>query len=201
MPFISEEIWQQIKQLAAVEGETIMLAEFPCADQTKVDPQAINEMSWLQAVITGVRNIRGEMNISPAKSLPVLIEGADKTAHGYLAANNAYLCQFGKFESISVLKKGEHVPESATALVGELRVLVPLGSFIDASAEIIRLNKDLEKTQAGIDAVNGRLNNSAFTDKAPKAIIAKAEQQLAEFQSANTLLLEQIERMQKYIDA
>ena len=201
MPFISEEIWQQVKSLAAVEGETIMHCPYPLSDSSLIDQSAIDEMTWLQAVITGVRNIRGEMNISPAKPLPILIEGADQLAHDHIAANQHYLNKFGRFESITVLNEGEHAPESATALVGNLRVLVPLGSFIDAGAEIKRLNKDLDKTQMGIDRVNRRLNNSAFTDKAPRAIIEKAEQQLAGLESAKSVLLEQIERMRQFLDS
>ena len=200
MPFISEEIWQHVKPLAAAKGETIMHCPYPQSNSELIDQFAIDEMSWLQAVITGVRNIRGEMNISPAKPLPILVEGAEQFERDYLAANNNYLRNFGRFESITILDRGERAPESATALVGNLRILVPLGSFIDASAEITRLSKDLNKTQAGIDGVKGRLNNSAFTDKAPQAIIAKAEQQLAELESAKLVLKEQIERIQQLVD-
>ncbi|NNC99245.1 MAG: valine--tRNA ligase, partial [Gammaproteobacteria bacterium] len=177
----------------------IMHCPYPTADQQKIDQAAITEMNWIQAVISGVRNIRGEMNISPGKELPVLIEGADQAALQILAANRPYLNKFGRFESITVLSSGEVAPESATALVGEMRVLVPLGSFIDAHAEITRLSKELEKTQSNIASVTGRLSNKAFTDKAPPAIIAKAEQQLSEAESARRLLLEQIERMQQFV--
>ena len=199
MPFISEEIWQQIKPLAAVSGETIMQSPYPLADPRRIDHEATIEMQWVQAVITGVRNIRGEMNISPSKELPVLIENANPTSLLYLENSAAYLNKFGRFESISVLAQGETPPESATALVGDMRVLIPLGSFIDANAEITRLNKDLEKAQKSIDGVQGRLSNTAFTDKAPAEVIGKAQQQLSEAESAKTALLEQIERMQQFL--
>src|SRR5690606_36081685 len=71
MPFITEEIWQKIRPLAGASGETIMLAPYPVADDSKIDQQALDDVSWLQAVILGVRNIRGEMNISPAKNIPL----------------------------------------------------------------------------------------------------------------------------------
>ena len=201
MPFISEQIWQQIKTLAAVSGETIMHAPYPVADAHRIDNESTIEMQWVQAVITGVRNIRGEMNISPSKELPILIENADAQALQYLRNNTAYLNKFGRFESISVLGKGESSPESATALIGEMRVLIPLGSFIDANAEIARLGKELEKAQKGIDGVQGRLSNKAFTDKAPAEVIAKAQQQLSEAEAAKTALLEQIERMKQFLDS
>ena len=202
MPFITEEIWQQVKLLACSESphSTIMDCEYPKSDSNKLDQTAVDEMTWVQAVITGVRNIRGEMNIRPAKELPILIQGANQTDLDYLAANEAYLNKFGRFESISVLEN-EQAPESATALVGEMRVLIPLGSFIDADAEITRLNKELEKAQKNIDGVSGRLSNKAFTDKAPPAVIEKAQQQLADAESAKRLLEEQVTRMQQFLQS
>jgi len=198
MPFISEELWQQVKPLAAVEGDTIMNSAFPVPDESKVDSAAMAEMNWVQSVITGVRTIRGEMNISPSKTLPVLLEGADSVALTYLDNNRDYLLRFGRFESIDVLV-AENAPECATALVGDMRVLVPLGSFIDASAEIKRLNKELEKVEKDIGGVSGRLSNTSFVDKAPAAVIDKAKQQLSDAESARGLLLEQISRMEKFL--
>lgn len=200
MPFITEEIWQKVKPLAAVDGDTIMSCEYPTSDQAKLDLAAIEEMTWVQTVITGVRNIRGEMNISPAKQLPILIQGANDADLKYLADNEVYLSKFGRFESISILQD-EQAPESATALVGEMRVLIPLGSFIDAQAETARLKKELEKAQKNIDGVSGRLNNKAFTDKAPPAVIEKAQQQLKDAESAKRLLEQQITRMQQFLES
>ncbi len=200
MPFISEEIWQQVKPLTGVQGDTIMNCSYPVADQSKIDQTAIKEMQWVQEVITGVRNIRGEMNISPAKELPVLLEGTSDFDLEMLANNQAYLKKFGRFESITPLSEGQEAPESATALVGGMRVLIPLGSFIDAEAEIVRLKKEIEKVQKNIDGVTGRLSNSAFTDKAPAAVIEKAQQQLNDAQSSKNLLLQQLDRMQQFVN-
>ena len=198
MPFITEEIWQTVKPLANVEGDTIMTCQYPLSDSSKINQASVDEMTWVQAVITGVRNIRGEMNISPAKELPILIQGANQIDRNYLAANQAYLNKFGRFESITDIKEKE-APESATALVGAMRVLIPLGSFIDAEAEIVRLNKELEKAQKNIDGVSGRLNNKAFTDKAPPTVIEKAQQQLSDAESAKRLLEKQITRMEQFL--
>ena len=199
MPFISEELWQQVKELAAVEGDTIMNCEYPLSDASMINEQAVEEMTWVQSMIVGVRNIRGEMNISPGKQLPILIEGADQQALSYIDRNTEYLTKFGKFSSIEIVNDGDNTPESATALVGEIRVLVPLGSFIDANAEIQRLTKELEKVEKNIAGVEGRLNNSAFTDKAPADVIAKAQQQLDEAVSAQTLLNQQIDKMKQFL--
>jgi len=201
MPFISEEIWQQVKSLANQPGDTIMLCPYPVSQPDNIDQTAIDEMQWVQAVITGVRNIRGEMNISPSKELPILFEGADQAALKMVEKNSAYLIKFGRFESITALSSGEIAPESATALVGEMRVLIPLGSFIDANAEIVRLSKELEKVERDIAGVAGRLDNKAFTDKAPAPVIDKAKQQLVDAESAKKLLLEQLQRMQQFVES
>lgn len=201
MPFISEEIWQQVKTLAAAEGDTIMHCRYPVADQSKIDTKAVQEMQWVQAVITAVRNIRGEMNISPSKELPILIQGASDLEEEQLEANRHYLIKFGRFESIQLLRDGDTAPESATALVGDTKFLIPLGSFIDANAEIARLNKELERADKAILGVTGRLANKAFTDKAPADVIEKAQQQLTDAESAKAVLLEQISRMQQFLSA
>ena len=200
MPFITEEIWQQVKTLANTKGDTIMHCAYPISDPSKIDQAAIDEMTWIQSVITGVRNIRGEMNISPSKELPILLQGMTAQTINYVNANQAYLLKFGRFESLTILDSSDETPESATALVGDTRVLIPLGSFIDANAEIQRLQKELEKTEKDINGVNGRLSNAAFVDKAPEAIISKARQQLSDAQAAKTVLLEQIERMEAFLD-
>jgi len=203
MPFITEEIWQHIKPLTMATGETIMHCDYPQLNEEVMHKYAAaeDEMKWVQAVITGVRNIRGEMNISPSKELPVLIQGADQKALAYLQTNQAYLLKFGRFESIDVIESTEDTPESATALVGDMRVLIPLGSFIDANAEIQRLTKELEKSERDIAGVSGRLSNAAFVDKAPEEVINKARQQLKDAESTKQLMLEQIERMQQFLES
>ena len=204
MPFITEELWQQIKPLALSEHEpnaqydTIMHCSYPIANPQLIDLAAITQMQWVQAVITAVRNIRGEMNISPSKALPVLLKGANQQTLEFLHNNRTTLEKIGRLEAIDVLSPDDDVPESATALVGDLQILVPLGAFIDANAELKRLQKELEKTQNDIDAVMTRLGNPNFVDKAPEAVISKAQQQLADAQSSKAVLLEQIDRMQHF---
>ena len=201
MPFISEELWQNVRPLVNSSEDTIMNCQFPVPDSDIVDQDAIDEMTWVQAVITGVRNVRGEMNISPAKALPILFEGANENALTWMRDNQAYLLKFGRFESMKVVKSSDELPESATALVGEMRILIPLGSFIDASAEIQRLNKELEKAEKAIQGVAGRLGNKSFVDKAPEAVLNKAKQQLSDAEKTKALLLEQVERMQQFLES
>ena len=196
MPYISEELWQHVKELVNAEQNTVMDCAYPIPDTAKIDSDAVDEMQWVQAVITSVRNIRGEMNISPAKALPILITDYSSNDVEYLERSRDYLIHFGKFESIELKNADDDLPESATALVGNLKILIPLGSFIDADAELKRLNKELEKSEQEVASVNGRLGNAAFVDKAPEAIINKARDQLSSAESRVTALKQQIAKIE-----
>lgn len=195
MPFITEEIWQNVKALAAAPQETIMACPFPKPDQSKIDSDSVAEMQWVQDVITGVRNIRGEMNISPSKELPILLQNASEQDLQRLERNRIYLDKFGRFESVQVLSDDDEAPESATALVDSLKVLIPLGSFIDADAELKRLEKELERAEKELQGVAGRLSNQDFVAKAPAAVIDKAREQQAKAEQTKQALLEQVERI------
>ncbi|RYZ79403.1 MAG: valine--tRNA ligase, partial [Moraxellaceae bacterium] len=103
MPYITEEIWQIIKPLSGATGETIMLARYPESNESKIDQQALNDVEWLQAVILGVRNIRGEMNISPAKDLPVLFKNGSSDDQQRLLNNQQFLKKLASLESVTWL--------------------------------------------------------------------------------------------------
>ncbi|MBE8717034.1 valine--tRNA ligase [Cellvibrio polysaccharolyticus] len=196
MPFITEEIWQKIKPLAGASGDTIMLAKYPVADDSKIDQDALNDVAWLQAVILGVRNIRGEMNISPAKDLTVLVKNGD--ANDIVRINNyqQFLKKLASLESITVLNAGDEEPMSATALVGQMEILIPMAGFIDKDAEIARLTKEAGKLEQNIQKLEGKLSNAAFVDKAPADVVEKERGILTENKASLEKLREQIQKIQ-----
>ena len=106
-PFITEEIWQRVAPLAGCSGETIMLQPYPVADEAKIDSAAIAETEWLQSVITGIRNIRGEMNISPGKPLPILFQNCNDQDQGWLEDNEKRLKTLARIESITCITNDE----------------------------------------------------------------------------------------------
>ncbi|MCR8923287.1 valine--tRNA ligase [Dasania sp. GY-MA-18] len=188
MPFITEEIWQRIKPLAGVEGETIMLAAYPEADASKIDTQAEADIAWLKGVIIGIRNIRGEMNISPAKALPVFIKNGSADDQRCLKDNEQFLKTLAKLEQITWLNPGDDAPMSATAIVGGMEILVPMAGLIDKEAEISRLNKEIDKLAKELARISGKLSNPKFVDKAPADVVAKEkEKQAAQQQSMDKL--------------
>ena len=188
MPFITEEIWQRIKTLAGAQGDTIMLAAYPEADDSKIDTLAEADIAWLKGVIVGIRNIRGEMNISPAKQLPIFFKNGSAEDQRCLNGNAQFLKTLAKLEHITWLNPGEEAPMSATAIVGGMEILVPMAGLIDKEAEISRLTKEIDKLAKDLARISGKLNNPKFMDKAPADVVAKEkEKQAAQQQSVDKL--------------
>ena len=183
MPFITEEIWQRVAPLADIHAESIMLQPYPVADEALVDNNAIAEINWVMSFILGVRRIRGEMNIAPGKPLPVLLQNGSVTDQDYLSNSSAYLKRLGRLESITWLNSEDTTPESAIALVGELKILIPMAGLIDKEAELARLDKEIQKIKNDLPRIEGKLSNPTFIDKAPPEVIDKEKAKLADLLS------------------
>ena len=213
MPFITEEIWQRVAPLAgiiardgvyaasqsgtgAAHADTIMLQPYPVADETKIDTHAVAETNWVMNFILGVRRIRGEMNIAPGKPLPVLLQNGSATDQNYLTNNTIYLQKLGRLESITWLNSDDATPESAIALVGEMKILIPMAGLIDKAAELARLEKEIQKIKNDLPRVEGKLSNPTFIDKAPADVIEKEKTKLADLRSTLSNLEQQQARIQ-----
>jgi valyl-tRNA synthetase len=194
LPFITEEIWQNIAPLAGItlnpEGDTIMLQPFPVADQSKVDTEADADIEWVKNVIIGVRNVRGEMNISPAKDLPIYMARGDATAKRRLEENRQFLSKLANLESITWLDDPADAPLCATALAGDLEILVPMAGLIDVDAELARLDREIDKIGIEAKKLTGKLSNPKFADNAPAEVVAKERQRLEDFEGSLSQLQE-----------
>ncbi|WP_054894357.1 MULTISPECIES: valine--tRNA ligase [unclassified Pseudomonas] len=195
MPFITEEIWQRIAPLAGVQGKTIMLQPWPVANESRIDAGAEGDIEWLKELMVGLRNIRAEMNIGPGKPLPLFLKNANADDQRRLQENEALLKKLAKVETFTVLGEQDEAPLSATALVGDLQVLVPMAGLIDKDAELARLNKEIQRLQGEVQRVGGKLSNAAFVDKAPPAVIEKERAKLAESEQALANFTEQHARI------
>jgi len=162
-----------------------------------VDEVAIGEMEWVKYFIVCVRQIRSGMNIKPSKPLPVLLQNASDADKAKLERNQNYIHFLARTESITVLADGEQAPESATALVGEMKVLIPMAGLIDKDVEITRLSKEIEKKQQEVGRIEGKLSNPSFVERAPEAVVAKEREKIAEIQAALNNFEEQLERIKK----
>ncbi len=194
MPFITEEIWQKVKELAAASGETIMLNAYPVPDDSKMDDQAEADINWVQSVILGIRTIRGEMNISPSKQVDVFFKNGDSKDKNRLEENEAFLKKLASLESVTWLENDE-APLSATSLVGDLEIHIPMAGLIDVKAEVSRLEKEVNKIEIELKKVEGKLSNSKFVDKAPAEVVQKEKDRLEEFQATIKKLIAQRDKI------
>ncbi|WP_324691230.1 valine--tRNA ligase [Cobetia sp. D5] len=190
MPFISEEIWQRIAPHAGkpVEGESIMSQAWPQAEADRIDEQAIRDIEWLKGIIIAIRNVRGELNLSPAKPLEVFLQNGAAGDAERLEANRLFLSKLARLESITFLAAGDEAPMSAIQRVGELEVLVPMAGLIDKEAELKRIDKEHEKQQKVITGLENKLGNEKFVGRAPADVVEKERAKLADAQAELALL-------------
>lgn len=198
MPFISEEIWQRVAPLAGIansKDSSIMLQPYPVPEQSKINVNAIADIEWIKGVIIGIRNIRGEMDIAPGKKLPVYFSHGSTEDKTRLDNYRNFLLTLAKLDDITWLEQTEQAPTSATQLVGDMEIHVPMAGLIDKDAEINRLSKEIEKLSKELTRVKDKLNNPNFTDKAPEAVVAKEKQKLEAAASAKSALEEKLQAL------
>jgi valyl-tRNA synthetase len=193
MPFITEEIWQRAAPLAGRSGPTVMLESYPVPADFPRDEQAEGEVAWIQAFILAVRQIRGEMNINPSRRIPVLLKHASTQDKAYADRHRAYLERLAGLDSVTVLEPGAPIPQAATALVGELTILVPMEGLIDAAAEAERLGKLLTRAQQDLSKTRAKLANENFVRNAPSAVVAAERGREAELERTAMGLTAQLE--------
>jgi valyl-tRNA synthetase len=194
MPFISEEIWQRAAPLAGRAGPTVMLAKYPQQTEFPPDEAAEREVAWLQAFILAVRQIRGEMNIAPSKRIPILLKGASPHDEAYATNHRAYLDRLAGIETLTILAPDASPPESATAVVGELILFVPMAGLIDTAAEIERLNKLLAKAEQELAKTRGKLSNENFVRNAPPEVVKTEQERQVDFERQVKSIKAQLER-------
>lgn len=191
MPFITEEIWQRIMGQAGVSGDTLMLQPWPVANESRIDAAAEGDIEWVKTLMLGVRQIRGEMKISMAKRIDIIVANTNAEDLRRLADFEPLLNKLAKLESVRVLASGEEAPMSATALVGDMQVLVPMAGLIDKDAELARLDKEIQRLDGEVKRVGGKLANEGFVAKAPAEVLEKERAKLAEAEQALANLTEQ----------
>ena len=166
-----------------------MQMSFPIADNDKVDTAAESDIEWLKGVITAVRNIRGEMKISPSQDLELLLSNTSDNDLRRLEANRTFLMKLAKLSSIDVLDSSEK-PLAVTQLVGAMELLVPMADLIDKESELARLQKEIDRLQGEIDRVEKKLSNEKFVANAPEAVVIK-ERAKADDAARSKIQLEQ----------
>jgi valyl-tRNA synthetase len=195
IPFITEEIWQSAAPQLGLEDSNILERAYPRADEFAVDETASAEIEWFKAVLTGVRKIRSEMNIAPGKTIPLLLADGDAEDRRRIQKFSSQIEFLARCEAPRWLAIGEPEPAAAAAVIGNLRVLIPLEGLIDLDAERVRLNKEIARIEGEIKKCEGKLGNANFVDHAPAAVVEQERNRLADWKTQATALREQASRL------
>jgi valyl-tRNA synthetase len=192
MPFITEEIWLRLAPLALVSGESIMLAAWPRAADFPRDAAAEAELGWVRSVVQAIRQIRSEMQITPAQRLPLLLQHAGPLDRARLQRHGALLAHLAGLAEVRELPANDTPPPAASALVGELALLVPMEGLIEPASELARLDRLLQKNTQDLTRTRGRLGNPEFVQHAPAEVVAQERTRLADFERARSGLERQL---------
>ena len=195
MPFVTEEIWQTVAPRAGIEGETIMLRPYPEVSDAADNAEADADIEWVKQFVLGVRQIRGEMDISPGKPLPVILQGASVSDRQRVESQTLLLQRVGRVESVEILTTGVEPPASATALLGDMRLLVPMKGLIDVDAERARLMKQHDKVTLELKKSTGKLGNDKFVNNAPSDVVTQERERVQEFERTIEQLNEQLGKL------
>lgn len=191
IPFITETIWQRVKVLKGITGETIMLQPMPAFDTAQVDEAALSDTEWLKQAIVAVRSIRAEMNLSPAKPLEVLLRGATADVVRRINENHNFLKTLARLDNLRCLASDDKGPVSVTKIIDGAELLIPMADLVDKTTELERLAKEVAKLEVEIGKIESKLSNEGFVSRAPEAVVAKERERMTEFEQAKVKLIEQ----------
>ncbi|NOX52820.1 MAG: valine--tRNA ligase [Gammaproteobacteria bacterium] len=195
IPFISETLWQQVTPRLSGSHDTIMTQSYPIAEDYPLAIKAEAQVDWLKGVITGIRTIRGEANIKPSLEIEIYLQGGTPTDRAREADAHIMLKRLANAHNITWLAESDEPPPNALALVGDLKVMVPLAGLIDIGVEKIRLQKEIDRASADHQRIDKKLSNESFVAKAPAEVVAKERDKLSDLQGRMTALTQQLEKL------
>ncbi|OOG54362.1 valine--tRNA ligase [Rhodanobacter sp. C03] len=195
IPFITEEIWQSVAPKLALTENSLMQRPWPRADEIVADDAATAEIEWFKNVLSGIRRIRSEMNISPAKAIPLLLADGDASDRARAAKFAAQIAFLGRTETPQWIESGADEPAAAAAVVGTLRVMIPLAGLIDLGAEKTRLAKEINRIEVEIKKCEGKLGNANFVANAPAEVVTQERQRITDWNTTLTALREQAQKL------
>ncbi|MBB5884882.1 valine--tRNA ligase [Xanthomonas sp. LMG 8992] len=180
-PFLTEELWQQVAPRLGISAPTISLQPYPDAASMDVSAYdgAAADVEWLKAMVSALRRVRSELQVAPSRQVPLLLQGGQAQDRARVERFAAQLRFLLKLEAIQWLDDGAPAPAAATAIVGELKLLVPLEGLVDLDAERLRLDKEIARVASEKDKSEAKLGK--FTDKVPAAVVEQERQRLVEW--------------------
>ena len=200
MPFVTEEIWQRVAPLAGASGHTIMLAPYPLPEAFPADAESVRQLEALQAIVLGIRQIRGELDVPHARAAPAWVRSERASDSEALAALAPLIARLGNLESVELVRSEADLPPSAIAIVDGRAVLAPFSRLVDdPSAGAARLEKRRTRALADRDRSHARLANASFVANAPAEVVAVERERLAGFERHVEQLEEQLRRLNALI--
>jgi valyl-tRNA synthetase len=197
IPFITEEVWASVAPMLGLSEGSLMQRPWPRADEIVADDAATAEIEWFKNVLSGVRKIRSEMNIPPGKTIPLLLADGDAGDRARVTKFAAQISFLARTEAPQWVEAGSEEPAAAAAVVGTLRVLIPLAGLIDLGAEKTRLAKEIARIEVEIRKCEGKLGNASFVANAPAEVVAQERQRIADWNTTLGALREQAGKLQR----
>jgi valyl-tRNA synthetase len=194
MPFITEEIWQQLPLKR--EKDSIMVADFPTTDQRFDNDQVADEMGLVIEIIAALRNIRGEMNVPPGVQMDAILRPKEEEVENRLKRNQMFIQNLAKVKSLRILRELARPAVSAFAQVQDVEIFVPMDrSRMDE--EVRRLEKEILKIGKDIAFVNRKLSNEQFLSKAPTGVVEEEKEKAFQYQSVQSKLEENLKKIKE----
>ena len=195
VPFITEEIWQSVAPKLGIKADSILQRSWPKASEIPADETATAEIEWFKNVLSGIRRIRAEMNIAPGKTIPLLLADGDATDRARAAKFAAQISFLARVDAPQWIDSGANEPAAAAAVVGSMRVLIPLAGLIDLGAEKTRLAKEIGRIEGEIKKCENKLGNANFVANAPAEVVTQERQRIADWGTQLTALREQMQKL------
>jgi valyl-tRNA synthetase len=195
IPFISEEIWQGVRPRLGLAETSLLLRPWPRADEIAADDAASAEIEWFKSVLGGVRRIRSEMNIAPGKTIPLLLADGDAGDRARAAKFAAQIGFLARTDAPQWIEAGADEPAAAAAVVGSLRVLIPLAGLIDLAAEQARIAREIARIEVEIRKCEGKLGNASFVANAPADVVDQERRRIGDWNQQISALREQARKL------
>jgi valyl-tRNA synthetase len=199
MPFITEEIWQALPGTVGANGcsPTIMKATYPQFSDELSFPEDAADMERIMAVIGGIRNIRGEMEVPPSKQIAVILSCDSEASRLLMKHNEGSIISLARVSDLAIGHRIEKPEDASIKVAGDVQIYVPLKGMVDVAAEEERLLKEIGKIVKEIEMFSNKLESPAFVERAPAEIVAKERQKLAEVSGKKLMLEESLGKIRK----
>jgi valyl-tRNA synthetase len=195
IPFITEEIWQSVAPKLRLAEDSLIHRPWPNASEIMEDSAATAEIEWFKNVLSGIRRIRSEMNISPGKVIPLLLADGDANDRSRITKFAAQISFLARVEAPQWIETGTDEPAAAAVVIGSLRVMIPLAGLIDLGAEKNRLTKEITRIETEIRKCEGKLNNANFVANAPAEVVTQERQRITDWTQQISALREQAQKL------